>query len=305
MAGFAVTKLECALTILLSLNCVNEGIVLGASVAEQRTTDAGVNVSQDNAIVHSDIEPQQNRTPISSDEWPWSAVGRINIAITTQRSFCTGTLVGPRTVITAAHCLIDARLNEWIRPDVVHFVAGLSPGNRFAGHSTILSYVTSPDFKHGSQDRSPDYEYRRQGRINPIQAGMVKNDWAVLTLQDALDVKSIPIQALPNADLPGSGSENEIVLPGYGADRPYLLSASRNCSARTDVKELGRGSLVHNCDTVSGGSGSPVLLLRNGMVALIGISTAAGFGGSPNRPVHGGLGVSATEFAREVSAVVW
>jgi len=86
MAGFAATTLGCALTILLSLNCVNEGIVLGASVAEQRTTDAGVNVSQDNAIVHSDIEPQQNRTPISSDEWPWSAVGRINIAITTREA---------------------------------------------------------------------------------------------------------------------------------------------------------------------------------------------------------------------------
>jgi protease YdgD len=253
------------------------------------------------AAVPSAIEKgsQHTRVPIPPDQWPWSAVGRINIAITTQRSFCTGTLVGPRTVVTAAHCLVDERLNEWVKPEAVHFVAGLSPSNNFVGHSTVRAYVTSPRFQLGSQTGSrPDYQYRRQDRPNSIQRDRVKNDWAILTLVDALQVRTIPIEPVPNADLPGPGGGNKIVLPGYGADRPFLLSISRDCSARTDVRELGEGSLVHSCDTFHGGSGSPVLLLQNGSAMLIGISTAATFDGTPNTPAHGGLVLLRHKFRR-------
>jgi protease YdgD len=282
-------------------------LLLGAgffctSVAAQHRQ--GTEVFEARAAVPSAVQKgsQHSRVPISSDPWPWSAVGRVNIAVTTQRSFCTGTLVGPRTVVTAAHCLVDERLSEWVKPEAIHFVAGLSPSNRFIGHSTVRNYVTSPAFLLGSQTASrPDYQYRRQGRLNSIQSNTVKNDWAILTLVDALEVRTIPIEPVPNADLPSPGRENKIVLPGYGADRPFLLSISRDCSARTDVRELGEGSLVHSCDTFRGGSGSPVLLLQNGSAMLIGISTAATFDGTPNTPAHGGLGVSATAFVGAIS----
>jgi Flp pilus assembly protein TadD len=130
---------------------------------------------------------------------------------------------------------------------------------------------------------------------------MAKHDWAVLTLEDSLTLKPVPIQSIPNADLPGSESEMEIVLPSYGADRPELLSISRGCTAKTDLAELGRGSLAFACEIVAGGSGSPIILLQKEAATVIGIATAAPIE-RRNLPVRGGIGVSATELEQAVSS---
>jgi hypothetical protein len=45
-------------------------------------------------------------------------------------------------VITAAHCLLIARTNSWVKPDDVHFV----PPAENMGHSIAESFMTSPDF---------------------------------------------------------------------------------------------------------------------------------------------------------------
>lgn len=251
--------------------------------------------------VHPGIPNVGERVPIWPDQWPWSSIGRINIATMTQRNICTGSLVGPRTVITAAHCLFDGRLNQWIKPNEVHFVAGLSPGLKYSGHSLVSRYVVAPNFKMESEGRPPNYRDSSQSRLTPAILEMAKADWAVLILEDALNLKPIPVQAIRNAELPGSDAEKEIVLPGYGADRRELLAISRGCAAKTDVQELGPGSLAHTCDIAAGGSGSPVLLLQNHDATVIGIATAARIG-LPHVPAHGGIGVSATEFEQAVSA---
>ena len=239
------------------------------------------------------------RTPIWPDQWPWSSIGRINIAISTKRSICTGSLVGSRTVITAAHCLFDDRLKQWIKPNAVHFLAGLSPGVKYAGHSIVLSYTISPNFKMASEGRSPDYRYA--GLIARPRAirSMIKNDWAVLTLEHALNLKPIPIQPIRNAELPGSAVEKQIVLAGYGEDRPELLAISSGCAAKTDGQELGQGSLEFTCDIDFGGSGSPVLLLENGKAAIIGIANSAR-SQDHSQAAHGGAGASATQFEQAI-----
>lgn len=236
-----------------------------------------------------------NRLPVPPREWPWLAIGRVNIA-NGRLSFCTGSLVASRTVVTAAHCLLDARTNGWVKPETVHFVVGDVPGKGYLGHSLAASFVISPDFKCTPEDCPHTQSAGLSRQI--IRPQLIKTDWAVITLQDDLAVKPIPIEVIRRADLPSVG-DVQVVLPGFGADRPFLLAAHKGCSATTDLPELGLGSLAHGCETFQGGSGSPVLLMRNGAVSIIGIATAAPI--SPTVPnARGailGFGVSAAQFA--------
>jgi Trypsin len=44
---------------------------------------------------------------LDPDELPWRAVGKLQIASLNVRQVCTATLVGPSTVLTAAHCAFN------------------------------------------------------------------------------------------------------------------------------------------------------------------------------------------------------
>src|SRR5262249_3767119 len=86
------------------------------------------------------IEGADNRTPIETEQWPWTALGRINREI---GGHCTGALIAPNLVLTAAHCLYNFKDQRWTIPMEVHFVAGYHRGD-YRDHAKGQNFTISP-----------------------------------------------------------------------------------------------------------------------------------------------------------------
>ena len=182
-------------------------------------------------------------------DWPLSSVGRVNvIAGAGRRSQCTGTLVGPRHVLTAAHCLFDKVRQVWVHPTSVHFVAGYERGD-YKAHSQAISYERGLGF----------------ALTNPPQPESAAQDWALIELAVSMDLKPIKVQL----DGEAVSRADSIIHAGYRGDRSHVLTIQRDCSVRAVSSPA--PLLLNSCSSVQGESGSALLSFEGGDPRIIGI----------------------------------
>ena len=81
-----------------------------------------------------------DRIVVAADAPPWSALARLQIPGVGR---CTAVLIGPRTALTAAHCLWSARLHRFVPPDMIHVLTRYSRG-AFAFHTLAAGYRIAP-----------------------------------------------------------------------------------------------------------------------------------------------------------------
>ncbi|NNG05161.1 MAG: trypsin-like serine protease [Inquilinus sp.] len=196
-------------------------------------------------------QDQSGAPAIDPKSPPWSAIGRVNRF---GGEFCTGALIGPRHVLTVAHCLYDRERGQWVDAGDLQFVAGYHRGD-FAAQALVNEIVVPPGFL-------PD---------RPLTGDNLANDWAILILNSAVGIRPLPWLPIPPGELAvRTGDRTALVRVGYSREQAHVMAAHANCT----FVILGDRMLTHDCGVTLDDNGSPLLLRRNGQLSIVGVSVS-------------------------------
>lgn len=182
----------------------------------------------------------------ADDSRGWDAVGKLMLG---DRGFCTGTLIEPKLVLTAAHCLFDKETGAPMRAEDIQFYAGWRNG-RAVAYRSVRRAVAHPDYSYDGADKLE----------------RVGSDLALLELNRAIRLPSL--EPFDTAAAPVEGDEVGVV--SYAQDRSEVPTIQEVCEVLAERNT----TLILSCNVDFGSSGAPVFAVRDGVAKVVSVISA-------------------------------
>ncbi|MFD1803508.1 trypsin-like serine peptidase [Mixta tenebrionis] len=201
-----------------------------------------------------------DRKPVAAAaSMPWEAIGQLE---TESGNLCSATLISTHLALTAGHCLVTPP-GRADKPVALRFIAG-DGGWRYEIHD-IQARVNSSLGKKLKADGD--------GWIVPPAAAPF--DYGLIVLRNPPSgITPVPLFAGSRSDLTAAlkDSGRKVTQAGYPEDHLDALWSHSDCLITGWAQ---RSVLSHQCDTLPGDSGSPLLLQTDEGWRLIAVQSSA------------------------------
>lgn len=188
--------------------------------------------------------PDDRQDVTTRDTYPFQAIGHLD-------DDCTGTLVGNKLILTAAHCVVDNATGE-VREDVDSFQI---------------------NYANGVSNEKASIEKIWVGTHNPED--FRDRDWAIVKLKKPVKAGMRPL-AVEAVDFEKAGLPYKVELAGYSMDRTGL-SVHHGCSilktGKAGTKE-DRPVFFDDCDAYAGISGAPLFVYHGSDAVVVGLAVS-------------------------------